>query len=227
MYNQQPAILQSDLYREIFKANQAVQEIYEVKNDIIRINQQAAEEREAAEQKRIARTKHQLLLAVILPVPLLFVSTIILAILGAIMKQPIIDWFFNYVDIPTLLFFVFPIISLLLSFPLLPLKNKDHIARAESLEEKAASLEYKIQELVSNNRQNVAILAPEYRFPEASAYIVRLFELERVSTLPEAYDKTEAQIHRWRMETAMSVLIHTQITQLSMLQEIEHNTIWL
>ena len=71
---------------------------------------------------------------------------------------------------------------------------------------------------IAKNAKQLSVIAPEYRYPEASKFIVKLFELGRVSTLPEAYDKFEEQLHRCRMEEAMKDMIELQKAQLAFLE---------
>ena len=80
--------------------------------------------------------------------------------------------------------------------------------------------------IISANASYIALIPSEYRYPEATGFIVRAFELGRASTLPEAYDKLEEQLHRWKMEESMKSLIDMQTTQLEFLRNISQNTDW-
>lgn len=79
----------------------------------------------------------------------------------------------------------------------------------------------KIADKIAQENQDALELIPaQYRYPLASNYIVELFANGRATTIPEALDKYEEQLHRWRLEESMQIQISLQEAQLETLVEI-------
>lgn len=75
-------------------------------------------------------------------------------------------------------------------------------------------------QIAEDNAEILAVLPLKYRYPLASNYIVELFANGRAATLPEALDKYDEQLHRWKIEHAMQQELALQAAQLQVLAEI-------
>lgn len=87
-------------------------------------------------------------------------------------------------------------------------------------ENKAAENRAIADKIAQENEAVLSILPSQYRYPLASNYIVELFANGRATTLPEALDKYEEQLHRWKMERAMQQELALQAAQLQILSNI-------
>ena len=228
-----PTQVNPDLYNSVYSANKAIKQIYDLKNqeDALRIEAQRL--RITAQEKRSSyRKKH-----IWMPFAFLLPTTVImLGFYNVIIESLISNGLTELANTihSSLLVKEFGVFLLLhiawlsvfgITF-IFPCKDKKLLAEANSIDEQADNIQREINKLVAQSSKELSGIAPKYRYPAASEILVELFELGRASTLPEAYDKLEEQLHRLRLETAMAALIHAQITQLEFLGRIEFNTFW-
>ena len=106
-------------------------------------------------------------------------------------------------------------------------KHLDYYKEAEEEELNAAIVNKEAEEFVEASEHYIAIIAPEYRYPVASYELLRIFQLGRAETLPEAYDKLELKLHQMRLEEKLNTIIALQIELLAVLSRIEYNTKWI
>ena len=227
----------SSLLQTLNVANRAITEIYELKIQEQNLRGQAQSQREIAKTFEYQRKNKSLRRGVIVGLVAYIVFSFVTCALDA--SSTIDKWGMMLVS---LLNYVIPFGAGLIvwassmGFSQTKFKSqyKYHIDLAEEAELNANYKHERITELVFNNAEAIDTLPIEYRFPEATGFLVRLFELGRANTLPEAYDKLEEQLHRWKMEDSMIQLIDGQKVTLAAvlmgnakLDRIESNTRWI
>lgn len=239
-----PTQVNSDLYNSVYNANEAIKQIYKLKNDEDSLRSEAAKLRITAREERARYKRHHFVFPLIFSVPLTLSPLMLAALFGGIAHEmgfttldKILEIFANSYfgnnGINFLLYILLNAALVCVFTFIIPCKDKRLVENAETKEALAQNNRNQINELIVKNSKDLSIIAPKYRYPTASEYIVELFELGRASTLPEAYDKLEEQLHRWRMEESMSSMISLQMTHLeflgrieSNLEKIETNTFW-
>lgn len=87
--------------------------------------------------------------------------------------------------------------------------------RKRAQEERAAA-----QEIFAENDTALSFLPDDYWYPLATAYLVKAIASGRVTTLGEALDRFDAQLHRWRVEEANAELLSQQQAQTAHLRSI-------
>ena len=86
-------------------------------------------------------------------------------------------------------------------------------------------LEYqKAQEIYESNYSDLSFLPSDYWYPLATNYLVQAIELGRVTTLGEALNLFDAQLHRWRVEQANTNLLAQQQMQTRHLSSIRKSS---
>lgn len=228
-----PTQVNPDLYNSVYNANEAIKQIYDLKNQEDALRAEAQRLRITAQEKRSSyRKKH-----IWMPFAFLFPTTFLmlgfynmimesLSSMGLVGITDAIRSGLSETGLGVLLLIHAAWLSVFGITFIFPCKDKKLLAEANSIDEQADNIQHEINKLVAQSSKELSGIAPKYRYPAASEILVELFELGRASTLPEAYDKLEEQLHRLRLETAMAALIHAQITQLEFLGRIEFNTFW-
>ena len=79
----------------------------------------------------------------------------------------------------------------------------------------------KAQAICDAGWRELAILPEDYRYPLASTYLVRAVAAGRVTTLAEALDRFDAQLHRWKIEQANDQIVSQQQAQSKYLRSID------
>ncbi len=91
--------------------------------------------------------------------------------------------------------------------------------------QKQNELEYKkAQEIYDKNYSDLSFLPSGYWYPLATNYLIQAIELERVSTLGEALNIFDTQLHRWKVEQANSDLLAQQQMQTRHLSSIRKSS---
>lgn len=114
-------------------------------------------------------------------------------------------------------FFIVIPVSILLYFVLKKrIKNK-----FESESQKQCGAErLKGQNIIEANKDKLAFLPSDYWYPLATSFMVKTVQAGRATTLPEAIDKLEEQLHRWRLEESNAQILAQQQAQSQQLAEI-------
>lgn len=74
---------------------------------------------------------------------------------------------------------------------------------------------------IFNNHNTVMSLLPsEYWYPMATGYLLKAVQTGRATTLGEAIDKYEEQLHRWKIEEANAQMVAQQEQQTAHLKSI-------
>lgn len=230
--NNAPIIVNEKLLNAICNADSTIQKAYKLKNEEQDLRRQAKEHLRNAEEKRQEHQKNRYIYAVAFTFPVFMGIAFIAIGLG-------FDIFDMYADvynvigrlIPPFLTWIIPMvpIALLIFFVanLIPCKDKEELANAAMFESMADEKRNELEAFIEANRNHVAIVAPEFRYPVASQELVKLFQLGRATTLPEAYDKLELKLHQMRVERKLDTIIASQYVISSLLSQIEYNTRWL
>ena len=227
-----PTQVNSDLYNSVYSANEAIKQIYDLKNQEDTLRNEAQQLRTTAQRKRASCRKKHIWMPFAFWYPAgVVIMLICFAIIGAADAMGltgVVDLFLKMTGNGSIIL-VFLVVSWLAVFGItfiFPCKDKKLLAEADIKEQLADTKRQDINKLVAKSAKELSVLAPKYRYPTASEFVVELFDLGRASTLPEAYDKLEEQLHRWRMEESMSSMISLQMTHLEFLGRIEFNTFW-
>lgn len=76
-------------------------------------------------------------------------------------------------------------------------------------------------DLIRDNAEYVWFLSQEYFYPLATGYLVQCVQQRRASTLQEALDKYDEQLHRWKMESNQQQILQQQRIQAQQLNAIK------
>ncbi len=77
------------------------------------------------------------------------------------------------------------------------------------------------QQIFEDNIAAMEFLPSDYWYPMATDYLVKTVQTGRASTLAEALDKFEEQLHRWKIEEANSQMVAMQQQQTAYLSSIK------
>ncbi len=99
-------------------------------------------------------------------------------------------------------------------------KNEDYqkFCRASKKELEAG------QKILNDNANAISFLPDDYFFPRATEYLVKVVQMEQASTLGEAIDHLDEQIHRWKIENANDEILRRQQEQSEMLKNISRSS---
>ncbi len=97
---------------------------------------------------------------------------------------------------------------------------KKHHDSAIEYQKQAREKERYSNKLLQLHSKELEIIPAQYRYPLATSYIAELFINGRATTIPEALDKFEEQLHRWNMERSMQHNIEIQLAQTKILHDI-------
>ena len=240
--------MHNDLYQAIVRANSAINQIHEmIGQEIDFRNMYGDTQKEVKRLKRQRRQNFIFMPLLILPLcalnaalwlPIGIIEEIVSNIGGTVLINIINSFsgavyyflFEPIVDNGPIGLIVLSVTEMIIIFLItlfLPPKYNQYIYQAEAYIKEANRIRIEIKSLIETNEDALSILPSKYRYPLASNFIVELFELERVTSLPDAYDKLEEQLHRWSMESAMSTMITLQTQTLQRLENIEYNTSWI
>ncbi|MBQ7358224.1 MAG: hypothetical protein IJW65_05770, partial [Clostridia bacterium] len=211
----------------------AINYVYELRRQEDALRAEAEDLRQQAEEKRYKRRKQRVWIPLVCLIPTMFVIYLLYGIIFNIIREicspetvrVIAKAIYNmYMSGWWVL--LLAVQAWLLVFCItfaLPNKEKKYLAQAETIDTYVVLKRDEIDNFVVAHANHISMVASKYRYPTASNFLVELFELGRASSLPEAYDKLEEQLHRWRMEDAMLTLINLQRRQLALLERIETN----
>lgn len=80
------------------------------------------------------------------------------------------------------------------------------------------------EQVFEENAQYLEFLPVEYWYPLATEYLIKIVKSGRCSTLSEALDKFDQQLHRWKVENANAEILATQQLQIANLESIKHSS---
>lgn len=237
---EQSLIANQELFNAINNADAVVQQVYKLKNEVENLRAQARKELNIAQFKRKKLKKDCFLIPLLISVPAF--------VIFAIALETFLDWSF-FTDATTKLWkfsvniigpmgplcaivVIWAIVSLPMAFlsvfisKFIPCERK-YIEKAKLYESMATEKYRELERFIWENKDYVAIIAPEFRYPVATQELARIFRLGRAATLPEAYDKLELKLHQMRVEEKLDLIIAGQRAVISLLSKIEYNTRWL
>lgn len=118
----------------------------------------------------------------------------------------------------------------LLAFSCIPLYFWSKKAIKKMLEEESqqqcGAERAKGQAILEANQAALAFLPSDYWYPVATGFMLKAVQAGRANTLPEAIDKFEEQLHRWKLEEANSEILARQQAQSQQLAEIARDIWW-
>lgn len=101
-------------------------------------------------------------------------------------------------------------------------KEKEAInSKIAKIQEQAQAERNIAQQIFENNIATMEFLPSDYWYPLATEYLIKAIQIGRASTLPEAIDKFEEQLHRWKIEEANSQMLAMQQQQTAYLSSIK------
>ena len=227
MANNLPQNIITELVGLLQQADLTMRRIIDLTQEEETLRAEAADNRARSVREEKERKKG-LIRPFLLYIPCLFPTFIsVLFIFGFLEEYKFIS-----VDSQTWFFLVFTITFALTSIGSAVLficayKNRSYIVfeeQAQALEVQAEWKRQTINKTIEDNKDCLSIIAPEFRFPEASTYLIMLFEQGRASSLPEAYDKLELRLHQMKVEEGLGTIIDNQIAQLAYLSTIANNS---
>ena len=218
-----------ELFNAICNADLTIQKVYEIKNEIINLRDQASDRLKEAQLRRQTHRRNCFVYALIFTVPAIILIESISMLFDFDILRIIMSWGMkNHGFFTTWILIGLPVaLIIFLLAKLIPCKYKQFLDNAAMLEANATQKSYELELFIQDNKQHISIIAPEYRYPVASKELVRIFQLGRASSLPEAYDKLELKLHQLKVEEGLGAIISLQIAQIGILRKIEHNTDWL
>ncbi len=101
-------------------------------------------------------------------------------------------------------------------------KTKEIInSKIAKIQEQAQAERNIAQQIFEDNIATMEFLPSDYWYPLATEYLIKAIQIGRASTLPEAIDKFEEQLHRWKIEEANSQMLAMQQQQTAYLSSIK------
>lgn len=76
------------------------------------------------------------------------------------------------------------------------------------------------QNILEANKNALAFLPSDYWYPLATNFMLKAVQAGRATTLPEAIDKFEEQLHRWKLEESNAQILAQQQAQSQQLASI-------
>lgn len=118
------------------------------------------------------------------------------------------------------------ILTLVVGFILWFPKNglDSYLKRATEYENKSIEIYNSVDLLLQKHSEELNTIPQKYWCPRATKFIIEVIKNGRATTLAEAYDKLEEQIHRWNLEDAARENYRIQCEQVESLRKIERNT---
>lgn len=80
------------------------------------------------------------------------------------------------------------------------------------------------QMIFEENYEALKFLPDDYWYPMATEYLVKAIASQRVTTLGDALDRYDAQLHRWKVEEANAQILAQQQLQSAHLKSIEKSS---
>ena len=96
------------------------------------------------------------------------------------------------------------------------IETKIHSVQEHAQAERAAA-----QQIFDEHYEALSFLPDDYWYPLATTYLVKAVNSGRVSSLGEALDRYDAQLHRWNVEEANTRLLAQQQAQTAHLKSIQ------
>lgn len=159
-------------------------------------------------QKQIAWRKSMVVrkfLAILAPIPVIPLLAFLIDSGWKIMGMvPIVFWGFVIIDI-----IVYHI-----------LKSSSKARLTKEIQEQCGAIRLQGQNALESNKDALSFLPTDYWYPLATSFMVKTVQAGRATTLPEAIDKLEEQLHRWRLEESNAQILAQQQAQSQQLAEI-------
>ncbi len=153
--------------------------------------------------------------------PLLFGFAIITSLLEERGVMQVTD------TVGIMVYLLIGVIIVVLSISLLIIFTRNRAKDIKKHHDSAIEYQKQVQEkekysnkLLQLHSKELEIIPTQYRYPLATSYIEELFINGRATTLPEALDKFEEQLHRWNVERSMQHNIEIQLAQTKILHDI-------
>lgn len=217
----------TSLTDRICQANKVVADIYfniDAKNRFYNLSQNELQKK--AQYKKKSLFSSMILSAFIVWLPAAILSILLYSFLGEIgieykndERILSVSWVFFFIIIE---FFVFQILN-----NRRIKKQQKHQNLVNLYLSKAKEKENLAIEIAQINETTLEIIPPQYRYPSAMNYIEELFLNERATTVPEALDKFEEQLHRWRVEQGLSQTLEAISLQTKALKNIQDLLLWI
>lgn len=212
------------LTKRVCRANEIVNELFAINEEKSRLQNLAA-----AETRSESTYKNKLLLVALFPLclivlpmalflPSLFIGAIIVSPFEKVVSVEIVDAI-SFIIVGAILIIVPPIVLVVALLVRKHLAKKHHnalIKYREQIKEK----ENAVNTLIDCRSGELDIIPAQYRYPLATNYISELFINGRANSIPEALDKYEEQLHRWKMEQSAQENIAIQLAQTEVLHQI-------
>ena len=164
-------------------------------------------------QKQIAWRKSMVIkkfLAILAPIPLIF----LMAFLGDFLAD--LGWKIKGMT-PLIVFWGFVIVDIIVYHIL---KSSSKAKLSKEIQEQCGAIRLQGQNALESNKDALSFLPTDYWYPLATSFMVKTVQAGRATTLPEAIDKLEEQLHRWRLEEANAQILAQQQAQSQQLAEI-------
>ena len=109
--------------------------------------------------------------------------------------------------------FVLLTIALILVGIMLFRKSKNIMLEANAEEGVAINI-------MTEGEEKLSIIPPDYRYPIASSYILKMVSSDRADEMREALSLYDEQLHRWKIENTQSAMLAEQMRQTETLKSI-------
>ncbi len=74
--------------------------------------------------------------------------------------------------------------------------------------------------IMTEGEEKLSIIPPDYRYPIASSYILKMVSSDRADEMREALSLYDEQLHRWKIENTQSAMLAEQMRQTETLKSI-------
>ena len=226
-----------ELYETIYNADKTIQKVFELKYGkdmgphVARICGEEDYRKEAEKNLSLAQQQKKSRKQTLWAIPILLLPIAIALIVFIAFVAWIADEVFNVYLPEEVLLIAIPlslITCIVLFITTYKRKNYEKFYEvADECECLANKKAEELESLIKSNQHYISAIAPEFRYPVATRELVRIFQLGRATTLPEAYDKLELKLHQLKVEEGLGTLIALQTAQLSLLNNVEYNTRWI
>lgn len=102
--------------------------------------------------------------------------------------------------------------------------DKRFMPQWQEAELAAQQAQEEAQKIYQASYKALSFLPEEYQYPLATGYLVKMVMTNRASTLAEALNLYDEQLHRWRIENAYEQMLAQQQEQANLLRDIDANS---
>lgn len=212
------------LFEQVKNANRIVKRIFGIIDEMQQINETHTIATNKIKQLSSIKIIIRMVLFcfIVIPIGLYLLEAILASLLwSGLIELGIIQ---DNENILWVCFIIVYVIISIISFILFNRRRKSKIKKYHNsivdCEKKYQEKDIELSKIAESNKDNLEIIPVKYRYPLATDYIEEVFESGRATTIPQALDKFEEQLHRWKLENSMNQYLEIQQIQMENLEKM-------